>query len=182
MRQVDFVLAYPQADIEYDMHMKLPYGIELRNRSEQYCLRPRKNLYGQKNTGRTFYLFMVNRLLKLGYIQSSIDECIFYRGTTIFFTYVDDGIFIDVSKENLNRSVTELANVFNIEDNGDITEYLRVRIDRLHNGVIKLYQPYLIDQIIAELKLNPKCKSRPTPAASTRILHRFENEESHRNT
>jgi hypothetical protein len=27
-RQIDFVLAYPQADIEYDMYMELPKGIE----------------------------------------------------------------------------------------------------------------------------------------------------------
>jgi len=110
---------------------------------------------------------MVDGLLKLGYIQSSIDECIFYRGTTIFFTYVDDGIFVDVLQKNSNRAVTELANVFDIEDKGDVTEYLGIKTDKLPGGVIKLYQPDLIDQIIAELNLSPNCKTRPTPAASS---------------
>ena len=181
-RQVDFVLAYPQADIEYDMHMKLPYGIELRDKTQKYCLRLKKNLYGQKNAGRTFYLYMVDGLLKLGYKQSSIDECIFYRDSTIFFTYVDDGIFMDASEHKINKAVTELANVFDIEDKGDVTEYLGVKIDKASDGTIKLYQPHLIDQIIAELNLNAKVKPRPTPAASTRILHRFKDEHPHDKT
>jgi hypothetical protein len=30
MRQVNFVLAYTQADIEFDMYMELPAGIEMK--------------------------------------------------------------------------------------------------------------------------------------------------------
>jgi len=178
-RQIDFILAYPQAEIEYDMYMHLPTGIELRQGNKPCCLRLKKNIYGQKQAGRTFYLYMVKGLIKLGYVQSAIDTCVFYRGTTIFFTYVDDGIFIDTSVEKINLAVTELSNEFNIEDKGDVSEYLGVKIEYLDDGRIKLFQPHLIDQIITELNLDPNVKVRPTPAASTRILQRFQKEPSH---
>jgi hypothetical protein len=32
-RQVDFILAYPQADIEFNMYMDLPKGIETKHGS-----------------------------------------------------------------------------------------------------------------------------------------------------
>ena len=178
-RQIDFVLAYPQADIEYDMYMHLPTGIELRQDSEPCCLRLKKNIYGQKQAGRTFYLYMVKGLLKLGYKQSSIDSCVFYRETTIFFSYVDDGIFIDISVDKIGLAIQELANEFDIEDKGDVSEYLGVKIDYLDDGRIKLYQPHLIEQILKELNINSYVKHRPTPAASTKILQRFQGEPSH---
>jgi len=140
----------------------------------------KKNLYGQKQAGRTFYLYMAEGLLKFGYKQSSIDTCVFYRKTTIFFNYVDDGIFIDTSVDNINLAIQELSNVSDIEDKGDVSEYLMVRIlDYLDDGRIKLYQPHLIEQILKELHIDSNVKPRPTPAASTKILQRFQHKPSH---
>ncbi len=54
-RQIDFVLAYPQADIETELFMKLPRGIEVPGISnDTHCLRLKKNLYGQKQAGRVW--------------------------------------------------------------------------------------------------------------------------------
>jgi hypothetical protein len=46
-RQVDFILAYPQADIEFDMYMDLPKGIETKHgKGKTHVLKLLKNLYG----------------------------------------------------------------------------------------------------------------------------------------
>ncbi len=51
-RQLDFVLAYTQADIERDLYMKLPAGFTLSDRTitdqdrKDYVLKLEKNLYG----------------------------------------------------------------------------------------------------------------------------------------
>jgi hypothetical protein len=56
-RQLDFVLAYTQADIEKDLNIKLPAGFTLPDRTiteqdrKDYVLKLEKNLYGQKQTG-----------------------------------------------------------------------------------------------------------------------------------
>jgi hypothetical protein len=49
-RQLDFLLAYPQADIERDLYMELPKGVTVEGNTEdssQYVLKLVKNLYGQ---------------------------------------------------------------------------------------------------------------------------------------
>ncbi len=52
-RQVDFVLAYPQAPIECDLYMKLPKGIVVPGCDPaEYCLKLVKNIYGQKQADR----------------------------------------------------------------------------------------------------------------------------------
>jgi hypothetical protein len=51
--QCDFVLAYPQAPIEFDMYMELPKGIQLSSgNSKTHVLRLINNVYGQKQAGR----------------------------------------------------------------------------------------------------------------------------------
>ena len=48
---IDFVLAFPQADLDVPVYMELPAGIELTgygNRSNNYVLRLKSNLYGLK--------------------------------------------------------------------------------------------------------------------------------------
>ena len=51
-RQIDFVLAYPQAPIEQPIYMKLPPGIGPKDMTKEYVLKLRKNIYGQKQAGK----------------------------------------------------------------------------------------------------------------------------------
>jgi len=59
-RQLDFVLAYPQAEIEGDIYMKLPKGFEIPDNQEKggHCLKLLKNIYGLKQAGRVWNLHL----------------------------------------------------------------------------------------------------------------------------
>jgi hypothetical protein len=47
-RQIDFILAYPRAPIEFDMYMELPKGVEMKDGNRKtHVLKLLKNLYGQ---------------------------------------------------------------------------------------------------------------------------------------
>jgi Reverse transcriptase (RNA-dependent DNA polymerase) len=92
--QVDFVLAYPQADIEQETYLELPPGFEIQGTKKQYCLKLFKNLYGSKSAGRVWQQHLFRGLLKLGYIQSKADPCVFFHNKTIFMVYTDDVVFI----------------------------------------------------------------------------------------
>jgi hypothetical protein len=59
---------------------------------------------------------------------------------------------------------------FDMEDQGDITDYLGINVQWLPNGDVKLSQPHLIKQIIDEVKLSKKVAGKQMPAASTKIL------------
>jgi hypothetical protein len=72
LRQIDFVQAYPQAPIETDMYMELPQGIETRHgNSKDHVLKLLSNLYGQKQAGRVWNNYMVEKLHKIGFKSSS---------------------------------------------------------------------------------------------------------------
>jgi hypothetical protein len=62
-RQVDFVMAYPQAPIETDIHMELPQGIQTKHgNSKEHVLKLEKNIYGHKHAGRMWKSFLVDKL------------------------------------------------------------------------------------------------------------------------
>ena len=95
MRHIDFVKAYPQAPIEMDMCMELLQGIETKHgNSKDHVLKLLQNIYGQKQAGQVWNHHLTAKLLEVRFTQSLIDNCVFYRGDTIFIVYVDDRIFI----------------------------------------------------------------------------------------
>ena len=111
-RVIDFVLAYPQAPIEHDMYMKLPVGLRYEGIEEsKYCLKLKKNIYGQKQAGRVWNKYLVDGLKNIGFKQSKAgDECVFCKGAVIFFVYVDDGCFISPDAGSVDRAIRDLPN------------------------------------------------------------------------
>jgi hypothetical protein len=69
LRQVDFVMAYPQAPIKMDIYMELPQGIQVTNgNSKDHDLKLLKNIYGQKKAGRVWNSFLVDKLTSIGFL------------------------------------------------------------------------------------------------------------------
>ena len=179
-RVVDFVLAYPQAPIEHDIYMKLPVGLRYEGIDEsKYCLKLKKNIYGQRQAGRVWNKYLVDGLKNIGFKQSKAgDECVFYRGDVIFFVYVDDGCFISPNANSVDRAIRDLQNPklakheYDLEDRGDIADYLGINFRKESNGTLKLTQPQLIDDILKEVGITETTRTKPTPAASTKLLTR----------
>jgi hypothetical protein len=180
-RQVDFVLAYPQADVECDMYMQLPQGFELEGSLDKrdYCLKILKNIYGQKQAGRVWNQHLHKGLVKIGFVQSEIDHCVYYRGTTVFLLYVDDGVLASHQEGDIAQVLELLDDSFDMTDEGDLSDYLGVHIEELPDGKLSLTQPRLIDQVIEMLNFQAKTKSRPTPASPTKILRKDEGGAPH---
>jgi hypothetical protein len=155
--------------------MELPKGVEMQDRNRKtHVLKLLKNLYGQKQAGRVWNKHLVKGLLKIGFQQSEIDECVFYRNSTIFVVYVDDGIFASPSTKEIDQVIKDLRKAkFDIKDKGEIKDYLGVNVTKLADGRLKLAQPHLIEQIISDVNL-PKNMVRTTPALASKILQRDE--------
>ena len=75
-KQVDYVLAYPQAPAEKPLYMKIPKGMEVKEgKNEDYVLMLHRNVYGQKNAGRVWNKYLVDKLVNvLKFKQSTVDE------------------------------------------------------------------------------------------------------------
>ena len=173
-RQLDFVLAFPQADAECDLFIELPRGVSFSGvHRSTHCFKLIKNLYGTKQAGRVWNQHLVDGLVgKLKFTQSAVDECVFYRGTTILLIYVDDGILCGPSAVEISAILRELAAIFDITDEGEIDTYLGVKITRPTADTIELTQPHLIQQILDDLGMKPNTKTKDKAAPSSTILRR----------
>lgn len=75
--------------------MKVPAGVKLEDGSDtrDYVLQIHRNIYGQKQAGRVWNKFIVSKLVgELGFKQSKVDECVFYRGKTMYVLNTDDSL------------------------------------------------------------------------------------------
>jgi hypothetical protein len=170
LKSIDFVLAFPQADLEVPVYMEVPLGFEapLNGNRKLYVLRLNKSLYGLKQAGYNWFAKLCNGLLDRGFTtQSNIDACVFFGKGCIVLTYVDDCIFWGDSTERFGALITSLhdgTENFILKDEGSIDKYLGVSISQLDDKSFDPPQPFLIKRITAFLGIDKgRTNERETP-------------------
>ena len=171
-RQIDFTLAYPQADVECQLFMEIPKGFNVSGGNNNHCLKILKNIYGQRQAGWIWYLHLKKGLQACGFTQSQVDECVFYNNTVIFMVYMDDATLLSPHSKSIDASLQALWANFNLTEEGDIADYLGLQVTRLTTGTLSLTQPQLIASILKDLNFAKNTKAKNTPAASTHLLQR----------
>jgi hypothetical protein len=78
-KAIDFVLAFPQADLEEDIWMDLPIGFQVDGQTEadsdrHYLLKLRSNLYGLKQASYNWYEKLKQSLINRNFKPSDIHE------------------------------------------------------------------------------------------------------------
>ena len=118
----------------------------------------------------------------MGFRQSEIDECLFYKGKTMYVLYTDDSILAgpdDQELDDIIRQIAEAGLDITEEENG-LEDFLGVNITEAPEGGYHLTQPQLIKQILTDLNLQGEdVKIRDTPALSTMVLSEFPESENH---
>jgi hypothetical protein len=175
-KAIDFVLAFPQAELDVDIWMDLPIGFEpIENSgSSQYVLKLRANLYGLKQGSHNWYKKLRQGLLDREFKSSDIDQCLYLKDGMIVLTYVDDCIIVGNSMKEIDEFIESMKNGpenFILTDEGDINTFLGVEIKHRNDEVFEMSQPHLIDRILSFLQLehnghDTSTKERITPAAS----------------
>ena len=107
-KSIDFVQAYPQAELKSTIFLRSPPGVELATESEEMVLKLIRNLYGLKDAGRTWYEYLTDGLDAMGFTPTESDPCIFIRGTDMIGLYVDDCIIIFQTKSDADRIYQDL--------------------------------------------------------------------------
>ena len=58
----------------------------------------------------------------------------YFRGDVIFLVYVDDGIFVSPNQLSIDKAINDLRKQkLDVDDQGDLKDYLGVNITRLKN-------------------------------------------------
>ena len=108
-RQLDFVMAYPQAPAEMPLYMRLPQGYR-HNRitRKTYALKLLRNVYGQKQAGRVWNKYMDLGMREIGFKPSKFDPCLYYRGSVVFLVYIDNCIVFGPNNQSIEKVVADL--------------------------------------------------------------------------
>jgi hypothetical protein len=127
---------YPQAPIKMDIYMELPQGIQTKHgNSREHVLKLEKYIYGQKQAGRMWNSFLVDKLTSIGFTMLLIDDCVFFCSDIIFMVYVDNGIFLGSNDLQFQEVIKEIQNLgLNIEDQGHPADYVGVNIKKLKDS------------------------------------------------
>ena len=153
--------------------MHLPQGFHLPRGYNQrdYCLRLKKDIYGQKQAGRIWNQHLHEGLKKIGFEKSKSDDCLYFRGTTLLLVYVDDTIIIDADKAKVEKTIADLRDAkFKITNKGDLKDFLGVDIQRHADGSISVTQQKLIKQILDMMNFQPRTKAVDYPAKVSEVL------------
>ena len=175
-RSLDFVLAYPQADVKTDIFMRPPQGCDFPGfDTNRHLLKLKKNLYGLKDAGLTWHEHIKKGLVDRGFKPSSVDPCLFTKGKVILILYVDDCVLVSPHEKDIDAVVTSLKEDFNLTDEeGPVRDYLGIRIERIPGtNKVALTQPRMIHRCLQLIGLDAdeKVKTHDTPAnENTRVL------------
>jgi hypothetical protein len=120
-RQIDFVLAFPQADTRTNLFMEAPSHFEVRNgelaqnsraphpRHQPNVLKLLKNLYGLKDAGPTWFEHLKDSLTARGFKQSPIEPCMSIRGSLILLVYVNVCVAICPNQVPITEFINSMA-------------------------------------------------------------------------
>jgi Reverse transcriptase (RNA-dependent DNA polymerase). len=126
--QLDYGLAFPQAPVEKEIYMEIPRGVKLSDGDDtkDYVLKLKRNVYGQKQAGRVWNKYLVDKLVnEVGFKQSEVDECVFYRGNVLYVLYTDDSILAGPDKDEIDKVVKMIQDTgLNITIEGDLQDFL----------------------------------------------------------
>jgi Reverse transcriptase (RNA-dependent DNA polymerase) len=109
-RQIDYVLAFPQAPVEREIYMQIPRGFRINeDDTRDYILQIHRDIYGQKQAGRVWNKYLTDILVnKVGFRQSEVNECVFYRGTVMYVLYADDSILAGPDITEIDRAIQDI--------------------------------------------------------------------------
>ena len=182
-KQIDYVLAFPQAPVEKEIYMRIPKSFEMggTNGKDEYVLKLHRNVYGQKQAGRVWNKYLEEKLIRdVGFTKSKYDECVFYKGRTMYILYTDDSILADPSQKEIQSIIQQIRNTrLQITEEGDIQDFLGINIVCQDGRTVELTQSHLIDQILNDLKMDDdKLKPKDTPSKSSTILTRGDSDKN----
>jgi hypothetical protein len=109
-KAIDFVLAFPQAELDVNIWMYLPncFQVDSENESKCYIFKLNKSLYGLKQASLNWF-----KKLKQdhGFHPSAIDSYLYFKKGMIIITYVDDCIIVSNSMDDVNTFLKSMKTV-----------------------------------------------------------------------
>ena len=168
--QADFISAYLAGELKETIFMEqFPYLKEYfeahpqearkLNYAKDYVIELRKPLYGLKQSGACWQEKIREIMKKKNYFPLISDNAIYQnkQAKIIVASYIDDFLLLGQNRKELECLVKDLNSEVALNDLGDASWFLGVRIQRSSpTGNVKLDQNQYIEKSLQELKIKDK--------------------------
>ncbi len=106
-KAIDFVLAFPKAELEVNiwMYLQIGFQVDTKNESNMYILKLNKGVYGLKQASLNWFEKLKQGLIDHGFHPSEINPCLYFKRGMIIITHVDDCIIVSNSMKDINTFV-----------------------------------------------------------------------------
>ena len=173
LETVDISTAFLNGDIDAEIYMKIPEGLEVDGEPlpgedpKRWVVRLLKGLYGIKQGPRIWSLKLNSVLTSIGFRRTDCDYSVYvYQcdGVRIIVPiHVDDLLLASNSKPAIQRVKAELSSHFDLHDLGATTSILGIKIVRDRSRrTIALSQPGYIESILLDFSM-ADCNASTTP-------------------
>eukprot|EP00957_Ditylum_brightwellii_P190912 14537299-Ditylum_brightwellii.AAC.1 len=161
------------AHVKTLIYLLPPAGVEINTNGEDLVLILRKNLYGLKDAGRTWWEPLSGPHERLGFKKCNSDQCVWRKEGVVIIAYVDDCCIFANEKHEADKVVKALDGEIDITDEGKtIGECQEVKVDHNRYGSFRMYQPHLLSRIIKAISGVDKANPHTTPANPTVQLNK----------
>lgn len=168
VHHMDVISAYVQGNLHDEIYMEQPSLFNEEN-SEKVC-KLHKPIYGLKQSGREWYRRLDEYVTQQGGYRNDADPCLYTFGKhekrVIMTVYVDDMVIASKDINELNNVKRKLQSEFEIQDLGQITDILGIRVEREgKTGSLKLSQQKYVQELLEKFKMT-LAKTVSTPIES----------------
>ena len=169
---MDYTNAFAQATLEEQVYIEKPRGLSFKDKSDK-VLHLIKSLYGLKQAPKTFYEKLKRGLEQRGFVASTMDPCLFMKKDMMVVIYVDDTIIAGPDPNAIEHLIKDLGipdseerETFALRDEGEVGDFLGIRIEKRAHRSFTLSQTGLISKVLKASGMEDS-NSAPTPAAPT---------------
>ncbi|CAB3224317.1 unnamed protein product [Arctia plantaginis] len=175
--QFDVSTAFLYGKLKEDIYMKPPEGYS--NNDGKVC-KLKRSLYGLKQAPRCWNSTITEHILKVGFIQSEGDPCLFKRegkNKLLIALYVDDGLIASASSKETEKFLDEMRQRFKITTKCG-SYFLGIEIERKVDGSIKIDQKSYAKKLLQRFGMQ-NCKAAVTPIVKDNVLASKDNTDIH---
>ena len=95
----------------------------------------------------------------MGFIQSEVHGCFFYKSSVNYVLCTDDSIIVGPNKKEINNIIDSIKQSgLSLTIEGSLQDFLGVHMERWKNGSMKLNQVNFERQICRELSFDERTK------------------------
>lgn len=164
VRHIDAKTAFLNGELKEIIFMKQPPGFE--EGGPHLVCRLKKSLYGLKQAAKIWNDAVDNLLTNDGFEKCQADPCLYKRkfgnDWAYLLIFVDDIVIAARSNDEIGAVKNLIASKFEIQDLGDVKQYLGLEVTKSTDGFYAICQSKYIRSVIADFGLE-KAKDSSIP-------------------